>query len=170
MSEGSDGRTEHKRQLWSALDLAAHALAFHIVTARADGSDVPRPAVLYLETARAIAIEGLDYEKARKVATERVGTSDEQIVRWAEEFLRAWEDRLSRDYFEQSDADDLAELWGQHTGRFPNTLEEYEALIRELWEIIESPPHDPRRQELLDFVPGGSAKEVREVLSRRRGR
>ena len=170
MSEESGGRTEHQRQLWSALDLTAHALAFHVVTGRADGSDVPGPAVLYLETARAIAIEGLGFEEARKAATERAGTSDEQVVRWAEEFLRAWEDRVSRDYFEQSDADDLAELWGQHKGRPPRGLVDIENLIRELWGIIERSPNDPKRQELLSFVPGGSAREVREVLSRRRGR
>ena len=169
MNGESGGRAEHQRQLWFALDLAAHALAFHVVTGRTDGSDVPGPAVLYVETARITAIEGLGFEEAHRLASERVGTSDEQVMRWAREFLDAWDARVARDYFENSDADTLAELWGQHTGRFPRTPEELEALVRELRGIIDRSPDDPMRQKLLDFVPGGSAKEVREILSRRRG-
>ena len=91
-------------------------------------------------------------------------------MRWAEEFLDAWESRVSRDHFEGSDADDLAEVWGARKGRFPYTLEEADEIVRELREIVDRPPDDPERQELLGFVPGGSAKEVREALSRRRGR
>lgn len=170
MSEESGGRMEHQRQMWSALDLTAHGLAFYIVHERKYLWGAPGPAVLYLETARIIAIEGLGYEEAWRLAVERVGTSDEEVVRWAEKFLEAWADRVSRDHFGGSDADTLAELWGQYKGRFPRTPADLEELIRELREIIGRSPEDPEYQELLDFVPGGSAEEVREGLSRRRGR
>lgn len=164
-----DEWTERQGQLWSALDLAMHALAFHVVRAIGEGGSVPRPAVRYLETARMIALEGLDFGEASRAALERVGTSNERVGRFSQGFLDSRADRLARDRFEAADADDLAELWGEHTGRAPSTDEEYEALIRELREIVDRSPDDPELQKLLDFVPGGSAKEVRERLSRRRG-
>ncbi len=165
-----DRRTEHQRQWWSALDLTVHSLAFHVVREHKDGRGMPRPAVLYLETARMIALEGLGFEEAKRLAVERVGTGNERVVRWAEEFPDAWANRVARDHFEGSDADTLAEVWGEHKGRFPRTLAEVDKLVRELREIIARSPDDPKRQELLEFVPGSSAKEVRETLSRRRGR
>lgn len=167
-SNEGDGQSEYQRQLWSALDLVAHALAFHIVVEEKNGRSLPGPAALYLEATRIIALEGLDSEEAHGLALERVGTSREQVVRWAREFLSAREARMSRDHFIDSDADTLAEIWGHHKGRFPDTLEDLEELVRKLREIIERSSDDPERRELLDIVPGGSAKEVREVLSRRR--
>ena len=130
---------------------------------------MPRPAVVYPETARIIALEGLSFEEARASAVERVGTSDEQVVRWADEFLDAWAAKVARDRFEGASADTLARLWGEYKERPPRSLADIEELIQELWEIIGRSPADPEHRELLDFVPGGSAREVREVLSRRRG-
>lgn len=145
-------------------------MAFHITRAHEHSWKVPGAAALYLETTRTIALEGLDFEKAYKLALERVGTKPEQVVRLAKEFLDAWEARVSRDHFEGADAETIAELWGDRKGRFPSTLADLKELVWELREIIDRSPDNPERQELVEFFPGRSAKEAREILSRRRGR
>lgn len=124
-----DGRIEHQRQLWSARDLAAHGLAFHIAKERKDGLGALGAAVHDLETARIIALEGIGFGAAFDLVVKRVGTSDEQVVRWAEEFLDAWAARVAHDGFEGASADTLAGLRGEYKERPPRSLADIEELI-----------------------------------------
>jgi hypothetical protein len=119
------------------------------------------------EVLHLIVSEGMDEEAAELEAEKRCepGSEPEHLLEHARRVRREEERRMGRERFVGMYAETLAEMWSRHKG--DHSGDRYGA--DDLTEIYERPAEDAERKELLDYVPG-SEEELREVLSRRRGR